>query len=157
MSGGGDRLDQPGGRPGRDSMDNDSRRRERNRGVRRGWTDRRLELIIGNLLRAGVTLAAVVVIAGAAIFLARHGRSPADYRVFRGEPTDLRTWDGILRAAFGLQGRGIIQLGLVLLIATPVARVAIAAFGFARERDRLYVAVTILVLLILLYSILGSA
>jgi len=121
------------------------------------WTDHRVEVIIGNLLRAGVSLAALVVLAGAVIYLARHGRTAADYRLFRGEPTDLRTIGGIWHDAVALQGRGIIQLGLLLLIATPVARVAFSIFGFAEERDWLYVGVTILVLAILLGSLIGSS
>ena len=120
------------------------------------WTDQRVEIIIGNLLRAGVTLAAVIVLLGGFIFLARYGRAPANYGVFRGEPSDLREWRGILAAAFSWHGRGIIQLGLVLLIATPVARVAFSALAFAMERDWLYVGITTLVLCILLYSIIGS-
>jgi len=120
------------------------------------WTDLKIEIIIGNLLRAGVILAATVVLLGGIIFLARHGLSPANYRTFHGEPWNLREWHGIVQAAFGLRGRGIIQLGLVLLIATPVARVAFSAFAFAMERDWLYVGVTVLVLVILLYSIAGS-
>jgi uncharacterized membrane protein len=62
-----------------------------------------------------------------------------------------------MRAAMSLHGSGIIQLGLLFLIATPVARVAFAAFAFAVERDWLYVAVSTFVLLVLLYSLLGSA
>jgi len=120
------------------------------------WTDLKIEIIIGNLLRAGVILAATVVLLGGLIFLARYGLSPANYRTFYGEPSNLREWNGIVRAAFGLHGRGIIQLGLVLLIATPVARVAFSAFAFAMERDWLYVGVTALVFLILMYSLAGS-
>ncbi|MFZ3368535.1 MAG: DUF1634 domain-containing protein, partial [Candidatus Sulfotelmatobacter sp.] len=70
---------------------------------------------------------------------------------------DLRSVGGILRDAVALRGRGIIQLGLLLLIATPVARVAFSIFGFAEERDRLYVIVASIVLLVLLYSLIGSA
>ena len=99
------------------------------------WTDRRVELIIGNLLRTGVGLAATVVMVGAAVYLAGHGRSPANYTSFQGEPAGLSTIGGILRAAVALNGPGIIQLGLLLLIATPVARVAFAVIGFAREGD----------------------
>ncbi len=121
------------------------------------WTDQKLEVIIANLLRAGVTLAAAVVFAGGLVFLIRHGFSPASYRVFVGEPSDLRHWKGIVRAALALRGQGIIQLGLLFLIATPVARVAFSAFAFAIERDWLYVSVATFVLLVLLYSLLGSA
>jgi uncharacterized membrane protein len=120
------------------------------------WTDQRIENSVGNLLRAGVSLSALVVMFGAVIYLARHGRSPADYRVFRGEPTDLKSLPGILHSAFTFHGQGIIQLGLVLLIATPVARVAFAIWGFAAEHDRLYMIFTGIVLIVLLYSLLGS-
>jgi uncharacterized membrane protein len=77
--------------------------------------------------------------------------------VFRDEPSDLRSVGGILRRALALDGRGIIQLGLLLLIATPVARVAFSIFGFAEEHDRMYVVVASIVLLILAYSLIGSA
>jgi uncharacterized membrane protein len=119
------------------------------------WTDQKVEVIIANLLRAGVTLAAAIVLAGGLVFLVRHGLAPANYRVFAGEPPDLRHWRGIVRAAFALRGRGIIQLGLLFLIATPVARVAFAAFAFAIEHDWLYVGISTFVLIVLLYSLLG--
>jgi uncharacterized membrane protein len=123
----------------------------------RGWGDQRIEVIVGNLLRIGVTLAAAVVSIGALIYLVRHGFSPVDYRSFRGEPADRRHVTGILHYTLGLRARGIMQLGLLLLIATPVARVAFSIFGFAKEKDRLYVGFTIIVFLILLYSLIGSA
>jgi uncharacterized membrane protein len=122
----------------------------------RNWTDKTIEEIVGTLLRVGVSLSAFVVAIGAAIYLARHGREPANYRVFHGEPSDLRSLSGIVREAFHLRGRGIIQLGLLLLIATPVARVAFSIWGFAEEHDRLYMIFTGIVLIVLLYSLLGS-
>ena len=121
------------------------------------WTDRKVEDLVGNLLRAGVFLAALVVFSGAVVYLARHGREPADYRVFHGEPNQLRTIPGVLREAFAFQGRGIIQLGLLLLIATPVARVVLSIVGFAAERDRVYVGFATIVLVILLYSLFGPS
>jgi len=121
------------------------------------WTDRKVEDLIGNLLRTGVLLSALIVFIGAVVYLARHGTQPADYRVFHGEPTDLRTIPGVLREAFAFQGRGIIQLGLLVLIATPVARVALSIIGFAAERDRMYVGFALMVLVILLYSLFGSS
>lgn len=124
---------------------------------KRSWTDQRIENTLGNLLRVGVLLSALVVLIGGAIYLLRHGHSPMDFRVFRGEPADLRDVRGIIRDTLALRGRGIIQLGLLLLIATPVARVAFSIFGFAEERDRMYVVFTVIVFSILLYSLLGVA
>ena len=120
------------------------------------WTDRKVEDLIGNLLRAGVFLSALIVFVGAAVYLARHGSELADYRVFHGEPNQLRTIPGVLHEAFSFQGRGIIQLGLLLLIATPVARVVLSIIGFAAERDRMYVGFATIVLVILMYSLFGS-
>ena len=125
--------------------------------TRAEWTDRRVETLVGNLLRAGVILSALVVLGGGAVFLVRHGMEPASYRVFRGEPSELRHLRGIFRGIAALHSRAMIQLGLLLLIATPIARVALALFGFAEEKDRMYMAFTGLVLIILLYSLLGSA
>jgi uncharacterized membrane protein len=121
------------------------------------WTDQKVEVVIANLLRAGVTLAATVVFLGGVVFLVRHGFERTNYRAFAGEPSDLRHGRGILEAAHAFRGRGIVQLGLLFLIATPVARVAFSAFAFALERDWLYVCIASFVLAVLLYSLLGSA
>ena len=119
------------------------------------WTNQQVETIIGNLLRGGVILAAMVVFTGGVFYLFRYGPAYPDYRIFRGEPTDLRTVHGILADALSFHSRGLIQLGLLLLIATPVARVAFSIFAFLRQGDRTYVVVTLLVLTILLYSLFG--
>jgi len=121
------------------------------------WNDHRIELVIGNLLRAGVLLSATVVILGGIVFLARHGHNIADYRTFRGNLSTLRTLAGIFHGTHNLSGSAIIQLGLLLLIATPIARVIFSAVAFARERDFLYVAFTLAVLAVLAYSLFGSS
>jgi uncharacterized membrane protein len=117
--------------------------------------DPRLQRAVGNLLRFGVLLAASVVLAGGIAYLARHGAVVPDYRVFRGQPDNLRSLAGIVRSALALDERGVIQLGLVLLVATPIARVAIAGVAFAFERDRTYVLIALLVLALLLKSLVG--
>ncbi len=119
----------------------------------RDWTDQKVEDIIGTLLRVGVLTSAIVVFIGGGIYLARHGRSPADYHIFQGEPAAYRHISGIFQEAVHLRGRGIIQLGLLLLIATPVARVIFSLFGFIVEKDRMYATFTAIVLVILLYSL----
>ena len=111
------------------------------------WNDQRIEVIIGALLRTGVMLAATVVLFGAVVYLARHGSEVPNYTVFHGEPENL----------MGMSGRAIIQLGLLLLIATPVARVLFSAVAFAIERDYMYVFITLVVLGILLYSLFGAS
>jgi uncharacterized membrane protein len=117
--------------------------------------DPRLQQVVGSLLRFGVLLAAAVVLTGGVAYLARHGGAIPDYRIFHGQPANLRNLVGIVRSAFALDERGVVQLGLVLLVATPIARVAIAGVAFAFERDRTYVLVALLVLALLLKSLVG--
>ena len=119
-------------------------------------TDRPIELVLAHLLRTGVMLAAVVVALGGLAFLIRHGGDAPQYHAFRGEPSDLRSLSGIVADALALSSRGWIQLGLILLIFTPIARVAFSVFAFARERDRTYVVLTLIVLALLLYSLVGG-
>jgi uncharacterized membrane protein len=52
-----------------------------------------------------------------------------------------------------LQGDGVIQFGLLVLIATPIVRVILAVAAFAIERDGLYVVIGLIVLAILTYSL----
>ncbi len=116
-------------------------------------SERGVEEEMGMLLRAGVMAAAAIVLVGALVFLARHGLARPHYRIFRGEPSDLRSLRGIARDVAAGHGRGMIQAGLLLLIATPVARVVYAVLAFARQRDRTYVALTLIVLSVLIYSL----
>lgn len=118
--------------------------------------DRRLETTIGNLLRIGVLLAAGIVTLGALFYLARNYSARADFHTFTTEAANLRSMQAIVRSAAHLDARGLIQFGLLLLIATPVARVVFAVIGFALERDRLYVVVSSIVLVILIFSLLHA-
>jgi uncharacterized membrane protein len=119
------------------------------------WSDQRLEVIISVLLRTGVIIAAVVVLLGGLCFLSKHGNEQPEYRVFQATPEVYRSVSGVIHAAGPSNCQAIIQLGLLLLILTPVARVAFSLVGFARERDRIYVELTSVVLIILIYSLAG--
>jgi uncharacterized membrane protein len=116
----------------------------------------KMDLIVGNLLRAGVVLSGTIVLIGGLVYLLRHGTEAPAYHVFHGEPSDLRAVPGILHDALALRGRGIIQLGLLLLIATPVARVAYLINAFAVQKDHLYAVVALIVLLLLAYGLFGG-
>lgn len=60
---------------------------------------------------------------------------------------------GIVADTFALRSRGVIPCGLLLLTTTPIARVMFAVVAFARQCDRTYVLVTLIVLAVLLYSL----
>lgn len=119
-----------------------------------GWNDEKLEKVVSALLISGVLLSALVVLAGGACFVWRHGYERADYHTFRNVASEYRSIPGVIAAARPPNCRAFIQLGLLLLIITPIARVAFSMAGFALERDRTYVTLTAIVLLILLYSLL---
>jgi uncharacterized membrane protein len=117
--------------------------------------DQRVEQAIGRLLQAGVILAAAVTLMGSILYLHRVGRHLTDYRVFRGEPFDLRSAPAILAQALAGHREAIIQLGVLILIATPIARVLFSLAAFAVQRDRTYVVVTLVVLVVLLCGLFG--
>jgi len=120
------------------------------------WTDEQLEKAISTLLRTGVSISAAVVLAGGIYYLFKYGLQPPEYYVFHGEPEKFRSVTGIFRSVFQLSSRGIIELGLLVLIATPIARVAFSLLAFALEKDRVFVGITLIVLVILMYNLLGS-
>ncbi|MFB2876363.1 DUF1634 domain-containing protein [Floridanema aerugineum] len=118
--------------------------------------EQQLELLLSNLLKYGVFLASAVVLVGGILYLIRHGTEPADYRVFHGVPSEFRSPEGVINAVLAGSRRGIIQLGLLILVATPIVRVAISFLAFLRQRDYVYVVVTLLVLSGLIYSMIGA-
>ena len=118
-------------------------------------TDRRIDEIMGLLLRTGVIIAASIVLLGGIVYLVRHPLPAINYRKFQGEPQQYKSISGIFRDAMAFHGRGLIQLGLLLLIATPVARVIFSVFAFLYERDWKYVIFTLIVLGLLLFSLFG--
>ncbi len=119
-------------------------------------TDEQLESMIGNTLRIGVLTSATIVAVSGMFYLIQHRADHVTYGTFHMERTNLRVLSGIFRSAMRLRADAIIQMGLVLLIATPIARVVFAAVGFYLEHDYLYVAVSLTVAAILIYSIMHA-
>jgi uncharacterized membrane protein len=128
----------------------------RSPGARARWTDEQVDQLLGNLLRIGVIVATIVAVIGGVLLLAQRGLAPASGHVFTGEPPELRSVGGILRAVAARHPDAIVQLGLVLLIATPVARVAMSLVAFILQRDRIYIVVTTIVLALLIFSLTGG-
>ncbi len=120
-------------------------------------SDARIDEVIGNLLRAGVVVSSLIVLVGGVLYLIRHGTELPNHHVFHGEPSELRNVLGIMKFASSYSGRGVIQFGLLLLIATPVMRVAFTVISFILQRDRVYIGVTLIVLAVLLFSLAGGA
>lgn len=119
-------------------------------------SDHYLEQFISNLLKYGVLLASAIVFVGGILYLIRHGTESADYRFFQGTPSEFCSPGGVLQAVLSGSRRGLIQLGLLILIATPIARVVFSFLTFLRQRDFAYILVTLCVLAALIYSLLGA-
>ena len=116
------------------------------------FKDKDMQAIIGWILRIGVSASMILVFIGGIFFVFRHGHSIPDYKNFKGVPYFIHNTGGILEGVRNLKGQAIIQLGIILLIATPIIRVAFSAVGFIIEKDYLYTAISLIVLLIIFAS-----
>lgn len=114
--------------------------------------DAALENVIGQVLRYGVLLASVIVATGGIVYLFRHGSEPPRFHEFRGEPSKMREMRPLWSAILHGEGRPLIQLGLLVLIATPIVRILLSVGGYWREKDYLYVALTLVVLTVILWN-----
>ena len=122
---------------------------------RKKITDYDIESVMGSLLITGVIISGVVVLFGGIIYLFHMGSSSPHYKAFSGEPSALRSVKEIFNGVIHFDSLSIIQLGLVLLIATPIARVIFSVVGFLAEKDYLYVLISLIVLIIIGYSMLN--
>lgn len=120
------------------------------------FDDRRMEMIMGRLLQFGVLLASFVMLAGGILYVRAHRDGIPDYRIFKSEPQALRHIGGVMSGVADGDPAAIIQLAVLLLIATPVARVVFAVIAFGIERDKLYVLVSAVVLAVLLFGFFHS-
>jgi len=121
------------------------------------WTEAETDVRMGRLLQWGVVLAAVVMGCGAAVFLYHNAERVPNYRTFRDVSSPLHSLRGILGEARLGHGAGLIQLAVLLIVATPISRVIFAAYAFARMRDWLYALISMTVLSLLLFAIVHSA
>jgi uncharacterized membrane protein len=119
-----------------------------------GVSDYEVEQIIGRLLQIGVLIAAAVTLVGAVLLLAHTGAAHASYAEFKGTAPGFRSITGIVSGLFTGQPAAIVQFGLLLLILTPIVRVAFTLVAFVLQRDRLYILITSIVLVLLLFGLL---
>ena len=122
----------------------------------------KVEIIISNLLRIGVIASLAIVVAGTVLSFSHHpdySSSGAELAKITGPGASFpRTPGQIWRGMIELRGAAVVMSGLVLLIATPVMRVAVSIAAFAMQGDRIFVVITFAVLVLLLGSfLLGRA
>ena len=120
------------------------------------WQERDVELFIGQQLRWGVITSSIIAFIGGVIYLIKNGGHTPTYTEFTGAPEYVRHLPGILHGIAALDGMAIIQLGVVVLLATPITRIAFSVLAFAMEKDTLYVVITLIVLGVITFSIFSG-
>lgn len=124
------------------------------------WEERDMELFLGKFLRFGVMLSCTVTLLGGLFYICQKKGVLPDYSPtsddlpFPGVKEELRSFSSIWQGILELDGASIIQFGVIILIATPVLRVAISAIAFLIEKDYMYVVITLIVLGIILMNML---
>lgn len=120
------------------------------------WQDGDIEAALGNLLRWGVIISSAVVFTGGIIYLLNEGDAKPDYHSFHGLLMPFHNLKDIVHGIAKGSGQAIIQAGVILLIATPIARIIFSIIGFIKENDWLYVLIAFLVLAIIATSMLAG-
>jgi uncharacterized membrane protein len=119
--------------------------------------DQDIEQLIGLQLRLGVVTASLIVLTGGLIYLKQSAALAVPYyHSFTGTKAGFTTLGEIFKGAYTANAKGIIELGIVVLIATPILRVAFSLVGFIIEKDKLYIWITLTVLAIMMVSIFGG-
>lgn len=118
---------------------------------------KKMQLLISSTLRIGVITASTIALIGGIYYLICHGADTIpNYHKFHGEATNLTTLKGIFAGVYQKQAENCIQLGVIILLLTPISRIILSLFDFAIQRDWLYVVITAIVLaVIILNSISG--
>ncbi len=119
-------------------------------------TDKDIQSLVGNLLRAGVYISMGIVILGGIIYLFDHSSEKINYAVFDMNKVSLKTVAAIFEEVITFKGAAIVQFGLLMLIFTPIARVMMAVISFFIEKDYLYVVIGLIVLAIIMVSLSGG-
>lgn len=112
-----------------------------------------VDLAISDILRFGLAASSLLLTAGGIIMFIQEGNAVPHLKSFHAEPPTLTTVTGILESALRGSGEGIIQLGILVLLATPFLRVAFAGYAFLEEHDYVYVTIAAIVLAGLLWGL----
>ncbi|WP_075565862.1 DUF1634 domain-containing protein [Ihuprevotella massiliensis] len=120
-----------------------------------------IQQLIGNTLRWGVILACLLATIGGVYYLMEHGLDPVpDYRHFdiasAAAQTNYTTLGGLWQGILHDDAASCVQVGVIVLILTPIARVVLSLFDFIVEQDWLYVSITAIVLAVIISNSLGG-
>jgi uncharacterized membrane protein len=119
--------------------------------------DHDIEQLIGLQLRYGVLIASLIVLTGGIFYLQQYGSLgiPA-YHTFIGTNAGYTTVGQVTSGLVTFNAKSFIQLGVLVLMATPILRIAFSLIGFILEKDRMYIGITLIVLTVMMISIFGG-
>lgn len=117
---------------------------------------RKAELLISSILRIGVATSLVIIVSGTLVSFVHHpdyASAPSELqRLTQPGAAFPHTLAEVVDGIAKLRGQAIVVVGLLVLLATPVARVAVSILAFMYQRDRIFVILTTTVLFLLLLS-----
>jgi len=122
--------------------------------MRKEFTDIDLNRSVGNLLRLGVLLSVVTCLIGFIKLFTEGFKMPKNFEQLQ-IPSE-KIWPSFWQSLTKLEGIGIIQLGILFLIFTPLMRIIFALVGYLKENDYTYVVISIIVLAIMVFSFVSG-
>lgn len=118
--------------------------------------DEQIQNNLAKLMVAGTLISAAIIVAGLFWYLTANLGLRAGDHIFSGEPKYFESPVSMIERAFDVEEvghrRSMIMLGVLLLLISPVVRVAFALCGFALQKDRMYAIISLIVLAVLLFS-----
>lgn len=115
--------------------------------------DKDVQVVLGGLLRIGVWVSTGIVVLGGIIFLFEQQNQQVAFSDFSPSKVEFSSVPDIFRGLKTMKGQAVIQLGVLLLIFTPIARVVFSVFSFLIERDYMYVLIGLIVLCVIITSL----
>jgi len=126
-------------------------------GSSKTYNDNDMEQLMGNLLRIGVLVSAIVAFIGGIMYVVAHGGEiRPSYSVFKGVSPEYTSVSAVMHGVFAGNAASIMQMGILLLIATPIARILFSFASFIKEKDYLYVFISAIVMGIIVFSIFNG-
>lgn len=120
--------------------------------MRKNFTDVDLNRSVGNLLRLGVILSVAISIIGFVKLFLEGFKMPKNYSLLETGSSSEKLWGQFWESLCKGEGMAIIQLGILVLIFTPLMRIVFALIGYLKEKDYIYVIISSIVLAIMAIS-----
>nr|WP_314498123.1 DUF1634 domain-containing protein [uncultured Chryseobacterium sp.] len=120
--------------------------------MKKNFTDVDLNRSVGNLLRLGVILSVIISLVGFVKLFTEGFKMPRKYKLLEMGTSSEKVWSQFWETLCKGEGMAIIQLGILILIFTPLMRIIFALIGYLKEKDYLYVLISSIVLAIMAVS-----